>query len=48
LDGVGDGHVVGMPDEVREHLRAGVDAVDCLSVLVVQQAQIGPEEVTRQ
>lgn len=48
LDGVGDGHVFGVAEEVVEDAGLGVDAVDGLLVAVVEQAEVGPEEVAGQ
>ena len=46
LDGVGNGHAVGVLNQPLEVPGVAVNAVDGLLVLIVEEGEVGPEEVT--
>jgi hypothetical protein len=48
LNSVGNGHVLGVVDEVMKYPCAVVDTCDCLFVSVIEQAEVGPKEVACQ
>ena len=48
LDGVGNGHAVGVLDQPLEVPGVAVYAVNGLLVLVIEEGEVGPEEVASQ
>jgi hypothetical protein len=46
LNGVADGHLIGVVDELIEKMRFEINAIERFLVAIVQEADVGAEEVT--
>ncbi len=46
MDGVADGHLIGVVDELIEKMRFDINAIERFLVTIVQEADVGAEEVT--
>ncbi len=48
MDGIGDGHVLGVPYQIMENFGFAINSINGFFVPIVEEAKVGPKEIPGQ